>query len=145
MKHIPGHGLAKVDSHKSLPIVDKNLNYLIQNDFKTFKNKESLLAMTAHILFKNIDKTNCVTHSKNIIKIIREKIKFKNILISDDISMNALKYSTSKNTLKAFTAGCNIVLHCNANLAEMKKVAKNAPFLDQFLIKKTSQLYKILS
>ena len=64
IKHIPGHGLAKVDSHKLTPIVNKNLKYLIKNDFSTFKKKSSLFAMTAHIIYTNIDKTNTATHSK---------------------------------------------------------------------------------
>ena len=145
IKHIPGHGLSKEDSHKSLPVITKKLNYLLNNDFKTFRNKQSLLAMTAHILFENIDSINCVTHSKKIIKIIRNNIGFKNILMTDDISMKALKYSLKTNTKKAFDAGCNIVLHCNANLSEMKIVAENSPFLSTFVIKKTSQIYKKLS
>ena len=145
IKHIPGHGLSKEDSHKSLPVITKKLNYLLNNDFKTFKDKQSLLAMTAHILFKDIDSLNCATHSKKIIKIIRNKIGFKNILMTDDISMKALKYSLKTNTKKAFDAGCNIVLHCNANLSEMKIVAENSPFLSTFIIKKTSQIYKKLS
>ena len=69
--------------------------------------------MTAHILINNYDKTNCVTHSKKIIKLIREKIGFKNIIITDDISMKALKHPIQINTIKAFDAGCDIVLHCN--------------------------------
>ena len=102
--------------------------------------------MTGHLLFSEIDRNNCVTHSKKIIKkIIREKIGFKGILISDDISMKALKYSLSTNTKKAFKAGCNLVLHCNGNLSEMIIVAKNSPFVDNFILKKTSQLTDIIS
>ena len=58
IKHIPGHGLAKVDSHKSTPIVNKNLSYLVNNDFSTFKNKKSFFAMTAHIIYNKIDTSN---------------------------------------------------------------------------------------
>ena len=93
IKHIPGHGLAKVDSHKKTPTVKKELKYLNNNDFKAFKNKNSLFAMTAHLIYKNIDKINTATHSKKIVKLIRNQIKFKNILMSDDISMKGLKYS----------------------------------------------------
>ena len=145
MKHIPGHGLAKVDSHKKLPFVNKSLKYLIKNDFYPFKKKKCLIAMTAHIKFNQIDNTNCTTHSKKVIKIIRDIIKFKSLIISDDISMKALKHSLKINTLKAFEAGCNIVMHCNAKINEMKIVAANAPFLDDFIIKKTSHLRKKLS
>lgn len=145
MKHIPGHGLAKVDSHNFTPVVDESIKYLIKNDFYTFKNKKSFFAMTAHIIYKSLDPVNTVTHSKKMINFIRNKIGFKNILISDDLSMKSLKNNIKTNTIKAFEAGCNIVLHCNANLKEMKIIANNSPLVDRFIIKKTSQFYKILS
>ena len=145
IKHIPGHGLAKVDSHNFTPIVDKNINYLIKNDFFPFKNKDSLFAMTAHIIYKKIDPLNTATHSKKIINIIRKKIGFKNVLISDDLSMKSLKYDLSTNTIKSFEAGCNLALHCNGNFNEMKVVAENSPLVNNFIIKKTSLFYKNLS
>ena len=145
IKHIPGHGMAKVDSHKLTPTVKKNLNYLIKNDFYTFKNKASLFAMTAHIIYQNIDKLNTATHSKKIIKLIRKNIRFKNILMSDDISMKSLKYSIKENTERAFDAGCDLVLHCNGNYKEMLIVAKNSPLINKFIIKKTSQFHRIIS
>ena len=144
MKHIPGHGLAKVDSHHFTPIINKSLRYLMKNDFKVFKNKDTLFAMTGHLIFNKIDKKNTVTHSKKIIQIIRKKIGFKNVLISDDLSMKSLKYNLGLNTIKAFKAGCNLSLHCNGYLKEMEIVAKNSPLVDNFIIKKTSQFYKIL-
>ena len=145
IKHIPGHGLAKLDSHKSTPVVRKNLKYLVKNDFFPFRKQKSLFALTAHIVYKSIDPICTATHSKKVIKIIRNNIKFKNIIISDDISMKSLKFSISENTIKAFKAGCNIVLHCNARMSEMIKVAKNSPELDSFLMKKTSEFYKLIS
>jgi len=145
IKHIPGHGLAKVDSHKLTPVIKKKTSYLIKNDFSTFKKKNSFFAMTAHIIYSDIDKVNTATHSNLIIQLIRKNIKFKNILISDDISMKSLKYSIKENTLRAFSAGCNLVLHCNGNYAEMLDVANNSPLIDNFIIKKTSQFYDILS
>ena len=145
IKHIPGHGLAKVDSHNFTPVVDKNINYLIKNDFFPFKNKDSLFAMTAHIIYKKIDPLNTATHSKTIINIIRKKIGFKNVLISDDLSMKSLKYDLSTNTIKSFEAGCNLALHCNGNFNEMKVVAENSPLVNNFIIKKTSLFYKNLS
>ena len=145
IKHIPGHGLAKVDSHKITPTVNKNLKYLMKNDFSTFKNKSSIFAMTAHIVYKSIDKTNTATHSKKIIQLIRNNIKFKGIIMSDDISMKSLKSSIKDNTLKALNAGCDLVLHCNGNINEMSDVAINSPFISKFIIKKTSQFYKIIS
>ena len=145
IKHIPGHGLAKVDSHNFTPVVDKSINYLIKNDFFPFKNKDSLFAMTAHIIYKKIDPLNTATHSKKIINIIRKKIGFKNVLISDDLSMKSLKYDLITNTIKSFKAGCNLALHCNGNFNEMKVVAENSPVVNNFIIKKTSLFYKNLS
>tara|TARA_B100000513_G_scaffold194536_1_gene123480 strand:- start:677 stop:1627 length:951 start_codon:yes stop_codon:yes gene_type:complete len=145
IKHIPGHGLAKVDSHNFTPVVDKSINYLIKNDFFPFKNKDSLFAMTAHIIYKKIDPLNTATHSKKIINIIRKKIGFKNVLISDDLSMKSLKYDLINNTIKSFKAGCNLALHCNGNFNEMKVVAENSPLVNNFIIKKTSLFYKNLS
>ena len=145
IKHIPGHGLARSDSHKKLPIINQKIEYLLKNDFQTFKNKKSLIAMTGHLLFKHIDREETVTHSKKIIKLIRNKIGFKNIIITDDLSMKALKYSLEENVKKSFLAGCNLALHCNANLKEMLIVAKNSPKIDNFIVKKTSQLTDIIS
>ena len=145
IKHIPGHGLANVDSHHFTPIVKKKLSYLLKKDFLAFKNKKAFFAMTGHIIFSKIDKENTVTHSKKLIRLIREKIKFNNIIISDDLSMKSLKSSLEENTIKTFKAGCNIALHCNGNLNEMTTVGKNSPIINKFIIKKTSQFYKILS
>ena len=145
IKHIPGHGLANVDSHHFTPIVKKKLSYLLKKDFLAFKNKKAFFAMTGHIIFSKIDKENTVTHSKKLIRLIREKIKFKNIIISDDLSMKSLKSSLEENTIKTFKAGCNLALHCNGDLNEMTTVGKNSPVINKFIIKKTSQFYKILS
>ena len=145
IKHIPGHGLANVDSHHFTPIVKKRLSHLLKKDFLAFKNKKAFFAMTGHIIFSKIDKENTVTHSKKLIRLIREKIKFKNIIISDDLSMKSLKSSLEENTIKTFKAGCNLALHCNGNLNEMTTVGKNSPIINKFIIKKTSQFYKILS
>ena len=144
VKHIPGHGLSKVDSHKKLPLVNQNIKLLNKIDFFAFKKQKSVLAMTAHIIYTSIDPHNTATHSKKIINIIRKKIAFKNIIVSDDISMKALKYSISKNTTQAFKAGCNLVLHCNGKYKEMLIVAKNSPLISKFIIKKTSQLMNII-
>ena len=145
IKHIPGHGLANVDSHKSTPVVKNKIKYLNKVDFLPFKNKKSLFAMTAHIIYQDIDNYFTATHSKKVIKIIRNKIKYKNLIMTDDISMKGLKFSIKENTVRAFKAGCNLVLHCNGNYQEMLKVAQNSPKVNGFIIKKTSQFYKILS
>ena len=144
MKHIPGHGEAKVDSHYFTPIVKKKLSKLIKEDFSPFKNKKCFFAMTAHVVYKDIDKSNTATHSKKMIALIRNKIGFKNILISDDLSMKSLKKDLKYNTLKTFSSGCNIALHCNGNIKEMVTVASNSPLVNKFIIQKTSEFYKIL-
>ena len=145
IKHIPGHGLAKVDSHNFTPVISKKKSYLIKKDFVAFKNKKTFFAMTAHIIFDKIDSKNTVTHSKKLIKLIRTKIGFKNILISDDLSMKSLKGTLKENTIKTFNSGCNLALHCNGNLKEMEVIGKNSPLINKFILKKTSQFYKILS
>ena len=144
IKHIPGHGLAKVDSHFSTPYINKSLQYLLKNDFKAFKNKNSFFAMTGHLIFNQIDKDNTVTHSRKMINIIRKKIGFKNLLISDDLSMKSLNKSLKINTIDTFKAGCNLALHCNGKLKEMEIVGKNSPLVSKFITKKTSQFYNIL-
>ena len=89
-------------------------------------------------------KKNTVTQSKDLIKLIRNKIGFRNILISDDLSMKSLKGDLKENTIKTFNAGCNLVLHCNGNFKEMEIVAENSPLISKFISKKTSQFYKFL-
>jgi beta-N-acetylhexosaminidase len=145
IKHIPGHGLAKVDSHNFTPIANKSIKYLKKYDFSTFKKKNCFFAMTGHVIYKNLDQLNTATHSKKVIRYIRNYIGFKNILISDDLSMKSLKNNMKNNTIKAFEAGCNLALHCNGKLNEMKIVAENSPLISNFISKKTSQFYKILS
>ncbi len=145
IKHIPGHGLAKKDSHFFTPVINKKEPFLLKKDFSVFKKKKSFFAMTAHIIFNNIDKKNTVTQSEKLIKLIRNKINFKNIIISDDLSMKSLKGSLKENTIKTFNAGCNLALHCNGNLKEMEIVAKKSPIISRFIKKKTSQFYKIIS
>tara|TARA_B100001173_G_scaffold275027_1_gene254987 strand:- start:461 stop:1411 length:951 start_codon:yes stop_codon:yes gene_type:complete len=145
IKHIPGHGLTKVDSHNFTPRIKKSLKYLNKNDFYPFKNKKSFFAMTGHVIYEKLDKINTVTHSKKIILYIRNKIGFKNILITDDLSMKSLKENIKTNTINSFKAGCNLALHCNGDLNEMTIVAENSPMINNFIIKKTSQFYKILS
>ena len=145
IKHIPGHGCATIDSHLDIPIV--NLNYKILNkiDFYPFKNNFAKLAMTAHVLYKKIDPKNVGTFSKIIIKkIIRKKIGCKGILISDDISMKALKFDLVTNAKKSLAAGCNLVLYCSGNIKDNFKLIKSVPYIDEFTSKKTSEIYKIL-
>jgi beta-N-acetylhexosaminidase len=145
IKHIPGHGGASSDSHYKLPKVKSTFQSLKKNDFKCFKNTSSLFAMTAHILYTKIDKKNNATHSNLIIKkIIRKEIGFKGVIISDDISMNALKYNIIKNAQLALKAGCNLVLYCAGKTSETRMLLNNTPYIDKFTIKKTSEFYKFL-
>ena len=145
IKHIPGHGSARTDSHKKMPIVSLSLKNLNDADFYPFKLSKAKFAMTAHILYKNIDKNNVATFSKTIIeKIIRKKIGFKGILISDDISMKALKYDLVTNAKKSIQAGCNVVLYCAGNINDNYKLIKSLPYIDKFTSKKTSEFYKFL-
>ncbi len=144
-KHIPGHGLAKSDSHHNTPLINQSLKRLKKNDFKPFKECKSQFAMTAHVIYKNIDSNNTVTHSKKLIKnIIRKEFNFRGILISDDISMKSLKFSLETNAVRALDSGCNLVLHCNGNIKEMNKLIKVIPKIDKFTSKKTSQFLRFL-
>ena len=145
IKHIPGHGLSKSDTHYKMPIIKASKKELIKIDFKTFRACESLFAMTAHVVYLIYDPNNTATHSKIIInKVIRKHINFKGILISDDISMKSLKYDLRKNATKALHSGCNLVLHCNGNIKEMRKLAKVIPKIDKFTQKKTSDFCKFI-
>ena len=145
IKHIPGHGCSSKDSHLILPKVSLDQNTLNKIDFYPFKSTSAKLAMTAHILYSKIDSKNVSTFSKKIIKkIIRKKIGFKGILMSDDISMKALKYDLISNAKKALEAGCNLVLYCAGNIQDNLKLIKSVPYIDKFTTKKTSEIYKIL-
>ena len=145
IKHIPGHGCSSFDSHLKKPVVDLSVRDLNKIDFFPFKSNSSPFAMTAHILYSKIDKNNVATFSKKIIsQIIRKKIGFKGILISDDISMKSLNNDLVKNAKKSLFAGCNIVLYCAGNYKDTYKLIKEVPFIDKFTMKKTSEFYKFL-
>ncbi len=120
-KHVPGHGLSIKDSHSTLPVVKETYHHLLNNDFKCFENLNSKFIMTAHIKYKSID-NKLATYSKKIISIIRKKIKFTGIIMTDDICMKALKESLSYKISQPLLAGCDIILHCNGNINEMKKI-----------------------
>ena len=145
IKHIPGHGASVSDSHKMLPKINLSLKKLNDIDFYPFKSSQARLAMTAHILYSNLDKKFPATFSKIIIKdLIRKKLKFKGLLISDDISMKALKYDLVTNAKKSLEAGCNLVLYCSGNIKDNYKLIKSLPYIDKFTEKKTSEFYKFL-
>ncbi len=145
VKHAPGHGCATVDSHKKLPIVNKKSNQLYCNDFSAFKNLNCHFLMTAHVLYKKIDSNFLATHSKKIInKIIRKQLKFKGLIISDDISMKALRTNLNLNAENALNSGCNLVLYCKGEINESKHLLKNLQRIDKFTQKKTYQFYDFL-
>tara|TARA_B100000941_G_scaffold288479_1_gene265458 strand:+ start:474 stop:1418 length:945 start_codon:yes stop_codon:yes gene_type:complete len=145
IKHIPGHGASISDSHKKMPIVPLSIKKLNKIDFYPFKSSISKFAMTAHILYSKIDNKNPGTFSQKIIKnIIRKKLKFKGILISDDISMKALKYDLVTNAKKSLNAGCNLVLYCSGKTKDNFKLIKSLPYIDKFTSKKTSEFFKFL-
>ncbi len=131
LKHLPGHGRAAADSHHKLPVVDTDRSTLEMTDFAAFQPLATLpLGMTAHVVFSAIDPVAPATTSVTIVQqVIRGFIGFQGLLMSDDISMGALSGSLAERSRAALVAGCDVVLHCNGNLAEMTEVASVVPEL----------------
>lgn len=131
LKHLPGHGRATADSHHRLPTVAADRAALEATDFAAFRPLAGLpLGMTAHIVFSAIDSTAPATTSVKMVReVIRGFIGFQGLLMSDDISMKALSGSIAARSNAALDAGCDMVLHCNGELAEMEDVASVAPEL----------------
>ncbi len=133
IKHLPGHGRALVDSHVMLPRVTASRPALEETDFEIFRRLAGQsLGMTAHVIYDAIDETRPATLSPTVIsEIIRGYIGFDGLLMSDDLSMKALSGGVSQRTEEALSAGCDLVLHCNGDLAEMRDVtAAAAPLTD---------------
>jgi beta-N-acetylhexosaminidase len=123
IKHIPGHGRANCDSHLDLPVIKTEEHILAKTDFTVFTAlKDMPMAMTAHIIYEAIDKRNPVTTSKKAINYIRNKIGFKNLLVSDDICMKALSGTVKEKIERTFMAGCDIVLHCNGDIKDLNQI-----------------------
>ncbi|MGM4927581.1 beta-N-acetylhexosaminidase [Tardiphaga sp. 619_E2_N8_5] len=131
LKHIPGHGRATADTHFKLPIVDNAKSELEASDFEAFRPLADLpMAMTAHVVFSALDATQPATTSATIIEqVIRGSIGFQGLLMSDDVSMNALAGSIAERTRAIVSAGCDMVLHCNGKLDEMRDVVSETPVL----------------
>ena len=131
VKHLPGHGRARVDSHHRLPVVDTDRATLESTDFAAFKPLADLpLGMTAHVVFSAIDPVAPATTSVTMVReVIRGFIGFRGLLMSDDISMGALSGSVAERGRAALAAGCDIVLHCNGDFTEMQEVAGSVPEL----------------
>ncbi len=131
MKHIPGHGRARADSHLELPVVDAPRAELERIDFPPFRaNADLPMAMSAHVVYTSIDPTAPGTWSKTVVnEIIRRDIGFDGLLMTDDLSMKALTGDFRTRAERAIAAGCDMVLHCNGDLAEARPVAEGAPEL----------------
>jgi beta-N-acetylhexosaminidase len=131
IKHIPGHGRARADSHLELPVVDAPRTELEAVDFPPFAAMaDAPMAMTAHVVFTACDKDNPATFSKRIVSgVIRRQIGFRGLLMTDDLSMRALSGSYAERTRRALAAGCDVVLHCNGDMDQMQEVAAAAGHL----------------
>lgn len=131
IKHIPGHGRALADSHLDLPVVGASYQDLDARDFAPFRVLSDMpMAMTAHVVYAAIDAKRPATTSKKVIKrVIREAIGFTGLVMSDDLSMKALSGSFEDRTRDSIKAGCDVVLHCNGDMDEMRAIAGATPKL----------------
>ena len=124
IKHMPGHGRAFSDSHHDLPVVHAGLEALDEWDFAPFKALSDMpLAMTAHVVFDAVDPKRPATTSRKALKLMREGLGFSGLIMTDDLSMKALSGSLGERAGAALEAGCDVVLHCNGELKEMRQVA----------------------
>jgi len=147
MKHIPGHGRAGADSHLALPRVSARPEELSASDFVTFRSLNTCpIAMTAHVVYDSIDPQRPATTSPKVIRdVIRGEIGFEGLLMSDDLSMQALDGPLSLRAKNAQFAGCDLVLHCNGDMDEMKSVASEARELEGLSLKRSEQALSHLS
>ena len=131
LKHIPGHGRANADSHEKLPVVHADRATLEATDFAAFRPLKRIpLGMTAHVVFTAIDPAQPATTSATMIgEVIRGFIGFDGLLMGDDVSMGALSGSIAERSRASLAAGCDVVLHCNGKMDEMRAVASEAPEL----------------
>lgn len=138
MKHIPGHGRAGSDSHLSLPRVRADAEELSASDFVPFRSLNLCpMAMTAHVVYEAIDPQRPATTSPKIIRdVIRSEIGFEGLLVSDDLSMQALDGPMEVRTRAALFAGCDVVLHCSGDMDEMTMVASEAKPLEGLPLKR---------
>jgi beta-N-acetylhexosaminidase len=147
MKHIPGHGRATADSHHALPRVATSAEELSATDFVTFRSLDMCpMAMTAHVVYEAIDPQRPATTSPKVIRdVIRGEMGFDGLLISDDLSMNALDGPLSVRTKAALFAGCDVVLHCNGKMDEMMEVASEVKQLDGQALRRAEHALSHLS
>ena len=140
IKHIPGHGRAKKDSHFCLPIISSSKKYLQEDFYPFIQLKKQPLAMIAHIKYLDLDKNQCATYSKLIINFIKKRLGFKGILLSDDLCMKALKGAYLNRAKNAIKAGCDIVLHCDPKISNTIKSCNGAGKVSKELIEKLKNL-----
>ncbi len=147
MKHIPGHGRATADTHFELPHVTASRDELSATDFVTFRSlSDCPMAMTAHVVYDAIDAQRPATTSVRVIRdVIRGEIGFDGLLMSDDLSMNALAGTLAERCRASLTAGCDVVLHCNGKMDEMKQVASEGKPLDGEALKRAQAALAHLS
>lgn len=124
IKHIPGHGRALADSHLALPVVDVPRETLSEWDFKPFRSLSDMpMAMTAHVVYPAVDPRRPATTSRTVLRsVVREDIGFQGLIMSDDLSMKALGGDFTRRARASLAAGCDLVLHCNGDMAEMRAV-----------------------
>ena len=141
LKHIPGHGRATADTHFKLPVVDTPESELKRTDFAAFQPLADLpMAMTAHVVFSAFDAIHpATTSAKMVEQMIRGFIGFQGLLMSDDVSMNALAGSIAERTQAVFAAGCDMVLHCNGKMDEMREVAGETPELSGLALERANR------
>jgi beta-N-acetylhexosaminidase len=145
IKHIPGHGRAGADSHAALPIVDTAYDEIVASDFYPFQVCADMpLAMTAHVLYRAIDKKRPATTSKKAIRMIRDVIGFDGLIMCDDLSMNALSGNLSRRARESVRAGCDVLLHCNGSLPQMTEVAAETPKLKGQALRRTDAAFRRL-
>ena len=132
MKHMPGQGRATADSHKALLVIEGDLPALAVSDFVPFEELSDLpIGMTSHVILKSVDSHNAATVSRPVIRdIIRGRIGFDGLLVSDDVSMDALSGDYGERAASIYDAGCDLVLHCNGRTEEMRRIGDAAPALE---------------
>ena len=141
IKHVPGHGRADADSHHDLPVVRADAETRFEADFAACAGVAGApMAMTAHVVYAAIDPDNCATVSREVIDtVVRSHMGFDGLLMSDDLSMKALEGGMRGRTEAALAAGCDVVLHCNGDMAEMIEIAHAAPVLDGDALRRASE------
>lgn len=131
IKHIPGHGRAKVDSHKALPRIKVTRQTLERTDFIPFRAlSDAPMAMTAHAVYECNSRSAVTVSRKSLTELIRAAIGFNGLVMSDDLDMKALSGDLTRKTERALAAGCDIALQCSGKLVDMVRVAKGAKYLE---------------